>query len=123
MKALYHITNETAVDARFARKLADVNNDEQQRPDWILFLMAAPEVGADEPSAIIYMSTNGDPVYIASICPESTYHITEEMGWTEEEGDVPNWLLALREFGFSGSEPEEAIEFIEDKMCSAGMVD
>ena len=113
----YLITNELAVDGRFDKVLATANNDEQQRPDWSVYLHVAPEIGgSDEPSAIVYMGTNGDPVYIGAMAEDGWHHMTEE----DCEG-TPCGISCLEEFGFLGETEKEAFDFVADLMAAAGM--
>jgi len=118
MRAKYFITNEMAVDERFARELASANNDEQQRPDWTVRLNVAPELGAGEPSAIVYMSTNGDPVYVGAMGEKTWHHMSEE----DCEG-TPCGIASLAEFGFTGDTESEAFDFVLDLMAAKGMAE
>lgn len=117
-KTKYYVTNELVIDGRFDRVIATANNDEQQRPDWAVYLHAAPEIGGSaEPSAIIYMETNGDPVYIGAMGVEDWHDMNDE----DLEG-TPCGLSCLEEFGFMGTTDSEAFDFVIDKMVSAGMI-
>ncbi len=119
MKTKYYITNDLAVDSRFDRVLASANNDEQQRPDCAVFLHVAPMIGGgNDPSAIVYMGTNGDPVYVGAMAEDGWGHMSEE----ECEG-TPCGISCLLEFGFLGDTETEAFDFVADLMADAGMIE
>lgn len=105
MRAKYYITNDLAVDRRFERKLAGPEGE----GDNATWLYAAPEVGAMDPSAIIYMATNGDPVYIGAL-GDTWLHLSEE----ETDGGEPTWIYCLQAHGMVGDTEAEALEFIEE---------
>lgn len=108
MNAKYYITNDLAVDRRFECKLAGPEGEGDQAT----WLYAAPEVGAKNPSAIIYMATNGDPVYVGALGADGWGHLTEE----ETQDGEPTWLYCLQAHGMVGDSGTEAKEFIEELM-------
>lgn len=109
MIAEYYITNDLRVDRRFERTLAIGGGT----GDAALYLMAAPEIGSTRPSAIIYLATNGDPVYVGALGSDGWHHLAEE-STDEEDGGRPVWEYALQAMGWTGEGEAEAAEFVYD---------
>lgn len=107
-RSKYFITNEVAVDERFARKLADNGEMGDQRASlWI-----APKINERKPAAVLYLITNGDPVYIGVLNYDEAVLDEDSLDCEPTDDERPAWQVALAEVGIAADTPEEAQDAI-----------
>lgn len=116
MKSTYHITNECAVNKNFATQIAA---DLAGRSDDQTFLYAAPAIGDKDycGKTVVYLSTNGDPVFIGTWAEnENVWCILDDESADDATEDYPNTAVYLKNaYGI------ESYSDIEALMSKAGV--